>query len=246
MTSLSIKSSNPKTRRASQYAATVLHALARQEAAGRAPARLTEPDRATWSRFKGRLGARHLLEILAEDAAVLRPVPFDPTSVHHPDGFAPVEEPAVRNWLGELDTLDLTESASAYLTDQARLLGIPSRLARSDLHKVQAHQKVLELSGTGGQLAFYIASTNDGVYLQDNVEIACESWEGMVLAGLAAAELNTPHTNFIRLDPEVEWARDEARRGAFDFVVGLHPDKGGRFELDRLRIWFPNATTLLV
>jgi hypothetical protein len=60
------------------WAAALLRALARDEVAGRRPVRLTEPQLATWTRFRGRLTATDLVTLLFEDAAVLHRVPFDP------------------------------------------------------------------------------------------------------------------------------------------------------------------------
>ena len=64
-----------------RWVRAVLLALARDEAAGRRTARLTEPDHATWKRFRGRLGARDLVALLFEDAAVGFPIPFDARAV---------------------------------------------------------------------------------------------------------------------------------------------------------------------
>jgi hypothetical protein len=42
-------------------------------------------------------------------------------------------------------------------------------------------------------------------------------------------------------------AEHPLRQRSFDFVVGLHPDKGGLFRVeDQLAIWFPNAKKILV
>ena len=65
---------------AGQWAASLVHALARDEVAGRRPHRLTETRLATWNRFRGRLSATDLVSLLFEDAAVLHRVPFDPAS----------------------------------------------------------------------------------------------------------------------------------------------------------------------
>lgn len=57
-------------RPAGVWAASLLHALARDEAAGRRRPRLTEPKRDTWTRFRGRLSSVDFIELLFEDAAV--------------------------------------------------------------------------------------------------------------------------------------------------------------------------------
>lgn len=245
---LTIPGCDGMQRDAAVFAAALLHGLAREEARGRTPRRLTEPDRATWERFRGRLGAADLLELLFEDAAVLHPVPFDPAEVLGPDhpGLKALPTGAAEQWLGELDALDLQADSPTYVADQARLLGIPTRLGRSDLHRVKPHQHVLELPGTGGQLSHHLATSQGDLYLQDNFLIACGSWRERVLAGLAALDAGAPHAEFAILDPALERARESTTRSRFDFVVGLHPDKGGAFAAPRLREIFPNATVLLV
>ena len=230
------------------YGAAVLQALARDEAAGRRPQRLTEPDLATWQRFRGRLGCAHLLQLLCEDAGVVQPVPFNSRTVLGPErphlGHLP--EDLVQGWLEELDSVDLEVTGQDYIVAQAQLLGIPSRMARADLHQMKAHQKALELPGTGGQLAHHVASTQDEIFLQDNFLVCCGSWQELTLAGLAAVDLGAPDASFARLDLELEYARDESRRTTFDFVFGLALDKGGAFEPDRLQELFPNARVVLV
>jgi hypothetical protein len=59
------------------WTASLLHAIARDEAAGRRTKRLTEPKLDTWSRFRGRLTSVDLVSLLFEDAAVIHRVPFD-------------------------------------------------------------------------------------------------------------------------------------------------------------------------
>lgn len=59
-----------------RWASALAYALARDELAGRRPARLTEPEHATWARFKGRLESPDLLALLFENAAVTHAVPF--------------------------------------------------------------------------------------------------------------------------------------------------------------------------
>jgi hypothetical protein len=63
------------------WAAALLHALAREEAAGRRPQRLTEPKLDTWTRFRGRLTSADFVALLFEDAAVIYGVPFDPSAL---------------------------------------------------------------------------------------------------------------------------------------------------------------------
>jgi len=249
MASLEISALSPTERPTGAWAATLLHALARDEAAGRRPPRLTEPRLATWSRFRGRLTATDLVALLFEDAAVLHQVPFDPAALGGPLRLDNLPDEVAERWLHAIAALDLKAPGSEYIPEQARLLGLPTKLARSELHMVKPHQRVLELPGTGGQLAHHILSTQSGLTLQDNFVIACGSWEEQTLAGIVALDRGAPHTQFVE-KVDVAELRDPAhklRQRSFDFVVGLHPDKGGLFRVeDQLAIWFSGTRIVLV
>ena len=231
------------------WAASLLHALARDEAAGRRPARLTESGLATWNRFRGRLGATDLLALLFEDAAVLHAVPFDASALGGPLALDALPDDLTQGWLEAVANADLEAPGTKYIAAQASLLGLSTRLARSELHVVKSHQKVLELPGTGGQLAHHIVTSQDDLALQNNVVIACGSWQELTLAGVVALDLAAPHTEFVsRVEPdELREAEHPLRQQSFDFVVGRHPDKGGQFHVDdQLAIWFSGAKILLV
>jgi hypothetical protein len=231
------------------WAASLLHALARDEAASRRRPRLTEPKLDTWARFRGRLSTVDFVSLLFEDAAVLHRVPFDPSAVGCPLQPERLPEELTDAWLKAIESLALNTAGADYILDQARLLGLPTRMARSDLHVVKAHQKVLELPGTGGQLAHHLVSSQKDLTLQDNVVVACGSWQELTLAGVVALELGAPHSDFaMRTEgADLKNAEHPLRQRSFDFVVGLHPDKGGLFRVeDQLAIWFPTAKVLLV
>ncbi|MCG8417453.1 MAG: hypothetical protein MJE77_05855 [Proteobacteria bacterium] len=234
------------------WAACLVHALVRDEAAGRRPARLTEPGLATWNRFRGRLAVTDLLALLFEDAAVLHPVPFSARAIGGPPGPGGLDrlpDSLVQTWLEAVPTLDLERPSAEYIAAVASALELPTRMARSDLHVVKPHQTVLELPGSGGQLAHHITSSQSNLALQDNFTIACETWQELTLAGIVALDRAAPHTRFVS-----ELAPDDLRRPDhplrqrnFDFVIGLHPDKGGHFHIsDELAIWFSGAKVLLV
>jgi hypothetical protein len=249
MPSLDLAGVSPDLRPTATWASALVHALARAEAASRMPRRLTEPGRPTWDRFRGRLTSVDLLGLLFEDAAVLHGGPFRPASLGAPLRLDALPERLVDAWLADLDTLPLTTDSAAYVLDQARRLGLPTRLARSDLHIVKPHQRVLELPGTAGQLAFHLVTSQPGLTLQDNLTVACDTWQERTLAAIVALELNAPRTDFI-LPVDLDALRAPGhplRARAFDLVVGLHPDKGGLFRVDdQLALWFPNATIVLV
>ncbi len=249
MTSLDLSGLTTEQRPTGAWAAALLHALARDEAVGRRPERLTEPKLATWTRFRGRLTARDLLALVFEDAAVIHRIPFDPANIGEQVRLDRLPDGVADGWLSSLPSINLKSQGADYVGEQARLLGVPTKLARSDLHIVKAHQKVLELPGTGGQLAHHLVSSQRDLTLQDNFTVACGSWQELTLAGVVALELGAPHADFVT-KVEVDDLRNPAhplRQRSFDFVIGLHPDKGGLFRVaDQLAIWFPNAKTLLV
>ena len=114
-------------------------------------------------------------------------------------------------------------------------------MARSDLHVVKPHQKVLELPGTGGQLAHHLVSTQETSRSKRTSSIACGSWQELTLAGVIALDLEPPTLDFA-MKVEVDDLRNTEhplRQRTFDFVIGLHPDKGGLFRVeDQLAIWF--------
>lgn len=231
------------------YAAALTHALAREEAAGRRPARLTEPGLATWDRFRGRLRPEDLLRILFEDAAVLHPVPFDAAALRGGLSLDRLSDGLAKEWLSSIARINLSASGADYVVAQAKLLGVTTRLARADLHLVKRHQRVLELPGTGGQLMHHIATTSEGLSPQVNFTVACGTWQEHTLAGLIGVELGAPHTDFAVRAEAAQLRNDQhpIRRASFDFVVGQHPDKGGLFRAeDQLSIWFPTAKIVLV
>jgi hypothetical protein len=249
MTSFDVSALSDTQHPTGLWAASLLHALARDEAAGRRRPRLTEPKLDTWTRFRGRLSSVDLVLLLFEDAAVLHRIPFDPEAVGGSLRPSRLPESVTDGWLEAIGSLPLTTAGADYILEQARLLGLPTRMARSDLHVVKAHQKVLELPGTGGQLAHHLVSSQRDLTLQDNFVVACGSWQELTLAGVVALELGAPHSDFTTRADAADLKNPEhpIRQRSFDFVVGLHPDKSGLFRVeDQLAIWFPTAKLLLV
>jgi hypothetical protein len=229
------------------YAAALLAALARDEAAGRRNPRLTELGQATWQRFRGRLGSGDLLRLLAEDGAVLHPIPFAAAQVGV--SLEDVDDATVDGWLNGLASKNLKGPGAEYIEAQAQLLGVPTKLARSELHQVKPHQKVLELPGTGGQLCHHLVTTQAGLTLQVNCTIACGTWAELVLAGIVGLDLAAPNSAFVVAATAEDLANDQhpLRQQRFDFVVGLRPEKGGKLKVaDQLALWFHGAKWVLV
>ena len=141
MPSLDVADLTNEQRPTGIWAASLLHAIARDEAAGRRMPRLTEPKLDTWSRFRGRLTSTDFIALLFEDAAVLHRVPFDSSAVGGPMNLERLPESLADAWLTSIGSLSRTGSGSDYVLDQARLLGLPARVARSELQVVRSHRR---------------------------------------------------------------------------------------------------------
>jgi hypothetical protein len=249
MLTLPLDDLSPGVRRGATCVAALTHALAREERSGRRPLRLLEPGRATWNRFRGRLNDVALLDLLLEDAAVAQPVPFDPSAIlGQTDAVSGLPPALVAHWLDALPALALDAAPTEYITAQAKLLGLPTRLNRSDLPRLKPHHRALELPGTGGQIAFHIAQTQDDIFLQDVFTIACGSPEELLLAGLVAVESRIPGHAPALLDPTLDKVR-AAGATLYDFVFALDPEKGGTWTRERLAELFqanPNVRVVMV
>jgi hypothetical protein len=190
-----------------------------------------------------------LVALLFEDAAVIHRVPFDADAVGGPLRLDSLPSMIAEGWITSLQTMDLKSANTEYIAEQARLLGLPTRMARSDLYVVKPHQKVLELPGTGGQLAHHLVSSQRDLTLQENFVIACGTWQELTLTGVVGLDLGAPHADYatkVGVD-DLRNSDHALRQRTFDFVIGLDPDKGGLFRVeDQLAIWFPGAKVLLV
>lgn len=253
------KPTAPASQAALRYARAVVGGLIRLELRGEVKPRLTEPKLATWNLFRGRLGARHLLELLLEDGAVGYPVPCDARFVLGPDarGLVCISDAQVEAWAkaGAAAQGGKAEDADAFLVARAKDLGLPSRVARSEMQKIKPHHKVLELPGTGGLLAHWALTHNEGLFLDGAFHIACGTWQELTLAGLVAMErgdTNLQHRPIrdMRQDPKLESLRRtkgaDADAWRYDFVLGLATAKGGTYAEGDLARWFPGATIQLL
>ena len=193
---------------------STLSSIARLEAAGVKPARLTQPDFEKWHRFRRKLGWGAFIELLHEDLAGAFPVPFDI------DRWA--EWPALADDKAEA----LVRGASAsverdpldFLRDCARLLGLPTAGAISDAPKVQAHHDALELPGSGGRVAAYLCSHEDALSFDRQFTFVVDSEAERVAIGLAAVELRANEPRIWNVDQ----LRDAVGKGTrFDRVLGL-------------------------
>src|SRR5262249_29844441 len=147
-------------------------------------------------------------------------------------------------WIADLANLDLAAAGPDYIAAQARLLNVSTRGAKADLHKVKPFHKILELPGSGGQLAHHIAHSQPGLVFRDAFTIAAGNRNEWILAGLVAVECHAEGSDLaIKIEPSL----DAWRGQQFDYVVGLSPDKGGHFDRAAVAgVVPPNATILLV
>lgn len=238
------------------YLEAVLLSLAREERLGRLKQkRLTDPEFATWERFRGRLGVVEFVELLLQDASVARPYLYSPTSIAGLTfAWSTVDGEQLKAVLQRVvvqassmtappsEEARLAESVD-YIQGQARRLGVPSKMGRSDLPRsIKPQSRVLELPGTGGQLAHYTARVLPDVNLREVFTVAVSNWQEWTLGGVIAVESGVLDDAPLYLDPSLErW-----RKGSFDFVLGLHPDRGGTFPPSSLEQFFPHAKIVLV
>jgi hypothetical protein len=225
----------------------LLTAIARRERAGRAPVRLTEPDLATWEQLRGNLRLPDLLALLAEDAAVRYPLPADVRRVLGADAdLSRLTDTTVYTWLRALTPAVLDATRAETITDYARALGLPSRFAGADLHKIQTDKRVLELPGTGGQLVARALERSPEAWLHIHTTVLTSTWADRAMAGLVAMEWDAPGVAFVVDDPQLTWATAPEQRNRFDLVFALQPEKGGAYSELALASRFPAATLVLV
>lgn len=224
-----------------------VYALARDEKAGRRPLRLLEPDLATWARFRGQLAVRDLVALLIEDAAVLHAVPFDLAALLDlsDDPLEPLSNDHLAAWLSSLPSQPLDATPREYLEDLARHLGLTARPAFSELRKAQPNHHILELPGTGGRLAAHLVQQNPQLSLRDVFTIACGTWQEELFAGLIAVEFGVVGATRILRTTDLAAMRYEDSP-AYTHVIGLRPDKGGRFDENEVHARFASAEVVLV
>lgn len=204
---------------------STLLAIARLEATGTRPARLTEPGHETWARFKRKLGPRDFIELLCQDLAGAFPLPFDLDRWQ--------TEPTPRDALAALDDSEvdaLIEQASTppdadieeWLRDRARALDLPTGGALSELPKMQPRFKVLELPGSAGRLAARLCATDDTLSLDRQFTIVADSPAERVMAGLCTVALGANPPRVVTTDALRSAPPKDSR---FDRVIGLagHP-----------------------
>ncbi len=196
-----------------------LGAIARLEVADVRPTRLTEPEFAKWARFRRKLGWCDFIRLLHEDLAEAFPEPFDITRWGL-DPFENLEEATAKALLDKAAT-PAKAQGPAFLKDQAQALGVASGGSLTEVPKIQARHKVLELPGAGGRIAAHQCASH-GLAYDKNFTFVADSLAERVLIGLGAVELRANAPTIIDLAGLDELIEKDAK---FDRVVGLKGSK---------------------
>lgn len=235
-----------------------LVALARAERRGERPPTLIDPSRgiAAWRRFQRYLKAPDFFALALENAAVTQPFAFDLDAIVADESFASHgwralgrerddDDALAREWLEQLPSLPALDApAEDFIVEAARTLRLPTRLARSELHKLRPHHHAIELPGTGGQLAMAVLAAQPELALQDVFTIVVASWQERLLAGLVAVESRIYSAVPVVHDPTLAALSTGER--AVTHVFGLDPERGGSIAAERLHILFPQADIQLI
>ena len=183
-----------------------LQSIARLEAAGIPPRkRLTDPDRALWNTFKRKLGPTDFISLLLEDGAQSFPVPFDLDRWHCSPLGTLDEEEADR--LIDTTCAPIGGDATLFLRSAAALLGLPAGGRLAELPRIQPHERVLELPGTSGRAAAYLAARHADLAYDAFTFVALTDAD-RVLVGLGAVEL--------RANEPTVWSEGQVRRALAD------------------------------
>lgn len=190
-----------------------LREIARLERRGLRPPRLTEPDHERWHRVRRKLGWVELIELLHEDLADAFPTSFALGRWRSPPTVG-LDEAAAKALIDEAGRADDSDTP-AFLRVVCRGLGLMDGGNVAALPKVQAHQRALELPGTGGRIGVYQVTTHGGLSFPENFTFIADTDEERIAIGIAAAELraNAPKI--------VSSAELRAERPKFDHVFGI-------------------------
>ena len=208
------------------------HALVRTEHAGHVPPRFTGAGARRWAQFANELTEADRLDLAIRDAAAAYPTPFGlrqglPGYENGDLGLAPE---GARQLVKEAVSA-AGQPPGEYLHAQAERLGLQPtpEAALAALPAPEPHHTVLELPGTGGWLAYHIASRPDSrVYLWENFAIACASWRGVILAGLIAFELNAPPHKPLPIVQDEFLLSVLGDNKRYDWIVGMRAEHAHR------------------
>lgn len=227
----------------SQFLQACLRAIVRAEAAGRVPGRFSEAGQAVWKIFRNELTAADLVALAIQDAGVAMPIPFDPGRwwSDWPDWDLLHQSPLdVEQWIDQALS-QVEQDQETYLYAQALLLGIdlPPDKVISNLPAPASHEQWLELPGTGGWIAYSLATRpGSNLYLWENFKILCATFQEMLLAGLIAWELGAPPRTKLPIqldDADLTTALKEGK--TYGAIVGRKNQHGHR----NLRVLHQNS-----
>ena len=217
------------------FACVVANALVRAEAGGRLPPRFTRSGPQLWAAFRNELTEADLLDLAIRDLAVAMPQFFllnqmwPEASGDELRSISPTETAEyIAQAIAQAD-----QPKEAYLQIQAQALSIrlPSTESLNILPHPEAHYHVLELTGTGGWLAYTLTSHPDAtVYYWENFTIACGTWQELLLAGLIALELGAPTRRELPVIFDPTLARVLNGDVAFDWIIGIREENQSRAE----------------
>lgn len=198
----------------------LLESIQRLETSGTIKSkRLSAPDLAIWEHFRRKLGYQDLIGLLLEDAASLFPFPFQVLRTALALEIEALSGEESRDLINEVRTsLDENEDGQAFLTRAARELKRPHGGRLSELPRIQAYEKVLELPATGGRAAYYLSQHLDDIDFGNNFVFLTDGPVETLQVGLAAIESGAKNVSVISSRD----LADEAAKGPqFDRVITL-------------------------
>lgn len=190
-----------------------LRAIARLERVGdvRKP-RLTEPGLPSFERMRRKLTHADLIELLHEDLAATFPLPFAAQAYAHPL-FESLEPDTAQRLIAEATGPDDSDTL-VFLRAAARALGLPAGGNIAELPRVQPHQTVLELPGSGGRIAAQQLRSYPELSI-DQFTFVADSDAERAMIGLVAVELRANAPRVVTSDA----LRKAAKR--FDVAYGV-------------------------
>jgi len=215
------------------FASAAVRALVRAEVAGRAPLRFTSSGPQLWAAFRNELTDADLLDLAVRDLAVAMPQFFalnqlwPEASGEELRAISPAEAAqCIAEAVAQAD-----QPREVYLQAQAKTLSIrlPSGESLKRLPVPEAYHRILELPGSGGWLAYHLASRpGTAVYYWENFTITCGTWQEQLLAGLIAFELGAPPRRELPIVHDPTLAQVLNEDVAFDWIIGLREENARR------------------
>lgn len=215
------------------FASVVANALVRAEVADRLPPRFTRSGPQLWDAFRNELTEADLLDLTVRDLAVAMPQFFALNQLWPEasgDELRTISPTEADQYITEA-IAQADQPREAYLQAQARALSVrlPSMESLNILPHPEAHHRILELTGTGGWLAYTMASHPDAtVYYWENFTVACGTWQELLLAGLIALELGAPTRRELPVIFDPTLARVLNGDVAFDWIIGIREENQSR------------------